>query len=609
MNEVERFLSAHPPFGSLTREQLATVASSISVAFFPAGDDVLREGGAPAEALFVIRRGAVALLHGDDVVDVLEEGEPFGHPSLLTGDAPMHTARVSEDALCYLIPREVADDVFGTASGVGFLVRSLRERARARARIESTVVDPRLVRVGSIATRSAPVCEVSTTVREAAQRMTETGATAVLVVDGGVHGIVTDSDLRARIVASGGSLDSPLADVMTAPVRAIAAERLAHEALLEMLDGGVHHLPVVDGDRLVGLVSDLDLLGLERRDPFVLRSEIERSADIGSVIEVGRRLTGAAVTLAHASVTAEDLGHVIASILDAMTTRLLDLAIEELGEPPAQWAWFALGSQARRERGIAGDQDHLLVLADSGGTEGDRYFSSLASRVVDGLELAGVPRCPSDVMATDAAWRRTRAGWRAAFRSWIDEPASQAAFATAIAFDHRKVAGPLDVEDEWASIVRDAGRHAGFVHRSARLALEQRPPLGIRGTVRTTRDGDGGHVDVKGGGLLPIVDLARALAIRARSTDVGTFDRLRAAGTARLLDEDDIEALIAAFGLLLELRLEHHVRRADAGLVVDDLVDPSELDPIARGGLRDAFRAIAHVQDRVGRDMSRSRLR
>jgi CBS domain-containing protein len=410
-------------------------------------------------------------------------------------------------------------------------------------------------------------------------------------------------------VAADERLETPLASVMTAPVRAIAADRLAHEALLEMLDRGLHHLPVVDGDRLVGLVSDLDLLGLERRDPFVLRSEIERAPDVAAVAAAGRRLTGAAVTLAHASVTAEDLGHVIASILDAITTRLLELAIDELGEPPVPWAWFALGSQARRERGIAGDQDHLLVLEDAADDDADRYFSSLASRVVGGLERAGVPRCPSGVMAIDAAWRRTRAGWRAAFRSWIDEPASQAAFVTAIAFDHRKVAGPLDVQDEWASIVRDAGRHAGFVHRSARLALEQRPPLGIRGTVRATRDGDGGHVDVKADGLLPIIDLARALAILARSTDVGTFDRLRAAGAARLLDDDDTEALIASFGLLLELRLEHHVRRVDAGRPVDDLVDPAELDPIARGGLRDAFRAIAHVQDRIGREISLSRLR
>ncbi|HSL11400.1 MAG TPA: DUF294 nucleotidyltransferase-like domain-containing protein [Actinomycetota bacterium] len=608
MNEVERFLAARPPFGSLTRGELTTVASSIAVAFYPAGDDVLVEGGAPARSLYVIRRGAVALLHDARTVDVLEEGELFGHPSLLTGDAPMHTVRVTEDALCYLIPRDVADDVFGTASGVGFLARSLRERALARAHAGSVGADPRLVRVGSIATSTTPVCQPSTTVREAARRMTEAGATAVLVVDGDLHGIVTDSDLRARIVAAGETPESPLSSVMTAPVRAIAAERLAHEALLEMLDRGVHHLPVVEGERLVGLVSDLDLMGLERRDPFVLRSEVERAPDVASVVEVGRRLRAAAVTLAHASVTAEDLGHVIASILDAMTARLLELAIDELGPPPAAWAWFALGSQARRERAIAGDQDHLLVIDDGAPAGADAYFAELATSVVDGLEAAGVPRCPSGVMATDPAWRRTRTGWREAFAGWIDAPASQAAFVTAIAFDHRKVAGPL--EDEWRGVVATAGSNAGFLYRSARLALEQRPPLGLRGDVRTTEaSGDGGRVDVKSGGLLPVVDLARVLGLMAGSPAVGTFRRLRAARSAGALEGDDTEALIAAFGLLLEVRLEHHVRMAEAGLPPDDLVDPEALDPIARGGLRDAFRAIAHVQDGLRRTMTSSRLR
>ncbi|HSL09814.1 MAG TPA: putative nucleotidyltransferase substrate binding domain-containing protein, partial [Actinomycetota bacterium] len=293
----------------------------------------------------------------------------------------------------------------------------------------------------------------------------------------------------------------------------------------------------------------------------------------------------------------------------AMTTRLLELGIEELGEPPVPWAWFALGSQARRERGIAGDQDHLLVLEDGADDGADAYFAALATRVVEGLDAAGVPRCPSNVMASERAWRRTRTGWSDAFRSWIEEPASHAAFVTAIAFDRRKVAGALDVGG-WASLVAAAGRHAGFVHRSMRLALEQRPPLGLLGTVRTTRaDGDGARVDLKAGGLLPVVDLARALAIAAGSTELGTLARLREARTAGILEADDADAMIAAFGLLLELRLEHHVRRAGAALPVDDLVDPGELDPIARGGLREAFRAIAHVQERLGREMSASRLR
>lgn len=608
VNEVERFLASHPPFGGLDPPTLERAAASVRVAFFPTGDLILRQGGEHATDLYVVRKGSVGLEDADRTIDVLEPGEPFGHPSLLTGDAPMHSVRVLEDALCYLIPKEVADEVFGTTSGIGFLVASLRDRARARAAVQGVAADPRLARVGTVATSSTPVCSPTTTVRDAAERMTDAGATAVLVVDGELLGIVTDSDLRARIVAAGGALETPLSDVMTAPVRAIAADRLVHEALLEMLDRGLHHLPVLDDGRLLGLVSDLDLLGLERRDPFVLRSEIERAPDVAAVAAIGRRVPAAAATLAHASVTAEDLGHVIASILDAMTTRLLELAVDELGPPPAGWAWFALGSQARRERSIGGDQDHLLVIDDDAPLDADRYFAGLASRVVDGLADAGVPRCPSGVMASDPSWRRSRTGWRDAFASWIEAPASHAAFVTAIAFDHRKVTGPLD--DDWRGVVRAASDDAGFLYRSTRLALEQWPPLGIRGTVLTTpADRDAGRVDVKAGGLIPVVDLARVVGLRARSSEVGTFARLRAAQASGVLDDDDAEALIAAFGLLLEVRLEHHVRQVEEGLRPDDLIDPGTLDPIARGGLRDAFRAIAHVQDRLGRSISSSRLR
>lgn len=598
MNEVERFLQAHPPFGSLTPDALETVARSIRVGFFPTGDVILRQGGTPSDAVFVIRKGSVALIDGDRVIDLLEPGELFGHPSLLTGDSPMHTVRATDDALCYLIPRDVADDVFGSGSGVAFLVASLEERARARAKADVRTADPRLSRVGTIASASVPICTPDTSVRDAAERMTAADATAALVVDGELLGIVTDSDLRVRVVAAGRGLETPIREVMTAPVRAIDADRLAHEALLEMLDRGLHHLPVVADGALVGLVSDLDLLGLERRDPFVLRSEIERAPDRRTVGELGRRLPEAAVTLARASVTAEDLGHVMASILDAMTTRLLELGIGELGPPPAPWAWVVLGSQARRERAIGGDQDHMLVLGDGASDDADAYFAELAEVVVAGLEAAGVPRCPSRVMATEPAWRRSRAAWLAALEAWIAEPAAQAAFVSTIAFDHRQIAGPLDVSATLSEVARRAGSDPRFVWRSTKLALEERPPIGVRGTVRTTTgDGSGAYVDVKAGGLLPIVDLARVVGIQSGSADVGTVARLRAAAATGHLPVGSSVALVSAFGFLQELRLRHQVRQIEAGRAPDDLIDPDSLDPIERGGMRDAFRAIAHVQD------------
>jgi CBS domain-containing protein len=605
MNEVARFLAAHPPFGGLDDAGLVRVAASVRVAFFPAGETILRQGGPPARMLSVVRRGQVALTDGERTVDVLEEGEPFGHPSLLAETSPLFSVRALEDTLCYLIPADVADEVLGTPSGLAFLAASLRDRARAS---HVAAPDPRLVRVGTVLA-PALVCAPDDGVRDVAVRMTERGASAAIVRDGELRGIVTDTDLRARVLAAGLDPSTPVREVMTAPVLAIPPDRLAHEALLEMLDRGLHHLPVVEGGRLVGIVSDVDLLGLERRDPFVLRAEVGRAGTVDEVVVAARRLPAAVAGLARAGVDVADLAHVTSSILDEVTRRLLALAGTALGQAPASWAWLALGSQARRERALAGDQDHALVVDDDADPD-DPYFVELATLVVEELERAGIARCPSGVMASERGWRRTRSGWRAAFDGWTSEPAAKAAFVATIAFDHRQVAGELDAGPDLAAAVGAAAARPAFLWRITRLALERRPPLGLRGAVVTTPvDGRGDRVDLKEGGLLPIVDLARVFALRSGTAAVGTVERLRAAATRRAIPEATAEALEEAFRFLGDVRLAHQVRQVEAGSPPDDRLALEELGAIERGGLREAFRAIAHVQDGLRRELTSSRVR
>jgi CBS domain-containing protein len=104
------------------------------------------------------------------------------------------------------------------------------------------------------------------TVREACGTMHERGIGAVLVTDanGVLAGIFTGRDL-VRIVAEG---KNPAAErlgaVMTREPQTMPPGRTAIDALRVMHDGGFRHIPVVDGDRIVGIVSRGDFRGLER---------------------------------------------------------------------------------------------------------------------------------------------------------------------------------------------------------------------------------------------------------------------------------------------------------------------------------------------------------
>jgi CBS domain-containing protein len=347
-------------------------------------------------------------------------------------------------------------------------------------------------------------------------------------------------------------------------------------------------------------------MGLGRHTPFAVKSAIERAGSPEAVADAAGELPNVVETLVGASADPVDVGHVVALAIDAMTRRLLDLAIEREGEPPAPWAWLALGSAARREQALRTDQDHALVYdADPADEERlDPYFERIGAFVTDGLEAAGVPRCNGDVMASNRALRRTLAGWQEQFRTWMRDPGSSGSQRLSIAFDYRRVAGPLDAVPPLDEVVSTAPEYPIFVRHLGARALDERPPTGfVRDLVVESRGEHAGTLDVKHRGITIVTNLARGAAIARGLTAKRTLERLRAAAAVGALDDDLRDGLDESFRFLWEIRLRHHVRRLEAKEPVDDFVDPAELGDVARQGLKEAFKVIARAQRVLAADL------
>ena len=245
--------------------------------------------------------------------------------------------------------------------------------------------------------------------------MAEARASCVLVALRPGLGIVTDRDLRTRVVATGADADTPLSAVMTAPARTVAADRSGGEALMEMLDHGVRHLPVLDAQRrLLGVVDDIDLIASERRAPFRIRARIAASESAVEVADAARELSRTVVALHDARVAATTISRMIASIHDTATRRLIELAERELGRPPVPYAWLALGSFGRREPYPGSDADSALAW-DGPDDDGLRdTLLALAERVIAGLSDAGIRPCPDDVRASNPVFARSVGAWERA---------------------------------------------------------------------------------------------------------------------------------------------------------------------------------------------------
>jgi CBS domain-containing protein len=598
--DAAAFLALHPPFDTLDPEELDRIAESLELRRFRQGEVVLVEDGTPTRAFYVIRDGSMELVHEEEVIDILEPGEAFGHPSLLSGLAPAFTVRAHEDSTCYAVPRELAFEALSGRAGVEFVARTLRDRLARTGHVVHGLPELGTVRVGDLVPRPAVSCEPFTTIRHAAETMTEHRVSALLVPDGEQLTILTDADLRAKVIAGDLSPENPVSRVTT-PAVMVPPDRLAVDAVVDMLSAGVEHLVVVEPPRtVVGIVSSADLIGLEQHSPFALRHAVLRATDEDELIQVATRLSHLFLSLLEAGLDAADIGRVLSLQLDALTSRLIDFSIWRHGPAPSAWAWLLLGSAARRELTLASDQENALAYAAGGGDEVDAYFARLGDEVTAGLTRCGFMPDANEVFAGNRLWRMSEDAWLDVFRDTLGTPDRSHLIRATVAFDFRHGGGGLEVVPPLVAILREAPQHPDFVRRLARTATDFKPPLGFRGSLVVERAGqESGKLDIKRGGIIPIVNLARFHALANGITISATDDRLVAAQKAGALDAEVATSLREALAIVSRIRLQHHAARLEAGEPPDNLIDPDQLPPIARRELREAFRAVAQAQKRL----------
>ncbi|HAH65007.1 MAG TPA: hypothetical protein DCL72_05935 [Rhizobiales bacterium] len=599
VEEIAGFLARFPPYDTLGRDDLLRIAAAVTLRSYPAGTDILIEDGPPAAGLFVIRSGSAELRHQDEVVDILEPGETFGHPSLLTGMAAAFTVRSHEDTTCYLIGPEPALEVLGRPAGAIFVARTMRERLTRTGHTVHGLPEVRTVRIRNLMKGPPVLCPPERSVREAASLMSANHVSALLVPAAGEFGIVTDTDFRQKVVAGGVAPDAPVTQIMSRPLLTVRSDRYAVDAALDMLYAGVQHLAVTDArGTVVGLVSAGDLVGLAYWSPFALRAAIFNAPDEAALDAATKELPGLFAALVQAGLKAPDIGRVLALNCDAVTARLLDFAIARHGPAPCAWAWLALGSVARRELTLASDQDNALAYADPADPAVDAYFESLAKDVNAGLARAGFGADISGVVAGNTLWRMSESQWVQTFRDCLESPDRSHLVRAAVAFDFRHVAGGLEVTPPLVAVLRDAREHPGFLAQLARTATDLPPAIPHRFFMRRWERQE---VDLKKGGVVPIANLARFHALANGITISSTLDRLVAAEALGAIDKETAQSLREAFAIICQVRLDHHAQQIRAGLLPDNLIRPEELLPLARAELREAFNAIGRAQQQLNR--------
>jgi len=594
--EARALLETLHPYDRMDAGRLDAIADASSWVAVEAGAAIVT-AGETLPGLYVIRSGEVRVTdENGTLVSELGPGNSFGERGLLRGGKAVTTAEAMTNTRLLLIPEAIFRELFAAEPAFRrFFDRSGEARGAGRAR----PADLTTIRVADLMAHAPVTCTPRTPLVDAARLMRDRRISCLCVTeDERLVGIVTVRDFTNRGVAAALPVDTPVAEIMTAHPITLPSSAIGSDVLHTMMERHLGHLPIVDGAKLVGIVTQTDLTRFQATTSARLVSDVAGAATpeelASSTAEIPRLL----MQLVAAGNRHEVVTRLITDISDAVTRRLLKLAEDELGPPPVPYLWLACGSQGRQEQTGVSDQDNCIILDDAV-TEADlAYFERLARRVSDGLDAAGYVYCPGDMMATNARWRQPVRVWRDYFRGWIATPSTEAQMLASVMFDLRPIGGERSLFDNLqAETLELASRNSIFTAHMAANSLKHNPPLGLLRNIATIRSGEHRNtLDLKMNGVVPIVDLGRMYALKGRLTEVNTRARLEAAGAAGIISKTGARDLLDAYDMIAETRLEHQARRVKSGERPDNYLVPAELSDFERSHLRDAFVVVKTMQ-------------
>ncbi|WMO13418.1 DUF294 nucleotidyltransferase-like domain-containing protein [Pseudoalteromonas piscicida] len=611
--EIANFLVAYPPFSDLPQEALHKLASQVEVGYYRAGSGIL-EYGEQITYLYVIRSGAVELYRrSGELYNRISTGGIFGQRGLLMNRKVRFGAQSLEDTLVYCIPVGIFDeycDVYEAFADYFEADDNARLKITVSEQADSN--DLTTAKVRKLLLRDVVYVERNATVQQAAQVMAKEHVSSLLIYDpekpvvedpdeddGQVVGLISDRDLRTKVVAEGLNYQTPVSEIMSTDLIIVDSNAYVFEAMMLMLRDNVHHLPVVHKRKPIGVVALSDILRYESQSSLLFVRGLMDQQSVEDLSSYAKQLPAIFTRMVNEDANSHMIGSAMSIIGKTFKHKLLELAEEKLGPPPIPYCFIALGSMARDEQLIVTDQDNALILDDSyQPAEHGAYFEKLAKFVCDGLANCGYKYCDGGIMASNPAWRITYSQWLAQFEDWIENPSPEALLNSSIFFDLEGVWG----ETKWAEkltafISKKAKITPKFLAAMAHNALRRTPPLGFFNGFVLEQDGEHRRsMNIKRRGTAPLSDLVRVHALGVGSKKQNSFERLEDIDEANILPKGKVLDLQAALEYIAIMRIRHQAWQIEQGEKPDNSLPPETLSDFEQRNLKEAFGVLDKAQ-------------
>lgn len=446
--------------------------------------------------------------------------------------------------------------------------------------------------------RNVAICAPDDSVLKVAQAMRDLQISSMIICDGdNPLGILTDRDLRSKVVAEGADPKRLLArDIMNAPLITVSEDDFIFEALYRISKNGIHRICVVDQDnRLTGIITVTDIMRLQTRSPQKLVRDIEQAASLEELKSYHLQIQALVLHLVGAGIPPRELVRMIALLNDQLLLRLIALLrARQFNTLTDRFAFVVLGSEGRREQTLTTDQDNAIIYADDLGADDIAAIEAFSEQLIDALIEIGVPPCPGGIMAKNKFWRRSFSGWQEALNGWLTNPLPENILNGSMFFDLRTIYGDPQLEQGLKTmLVEHFSREKMFLTRSAANVNRFRPPLGLFGGIKVEHDAEHrGQLDIKKAGIFAITEGIKALAMETGIMTGGTRERIAALIEKGVLKRKVADDLDASYNFLVFLRLRCQVEDIRAGKAPSNFITLSKLNHMEKGRLKLAFEEV-----------------
>lgn len=591
---------SQPPFSLLDEAGRARVINGVDLAYFDNGEIIL-DAGQPGEFVFIIHKGEIAELDPklpgtQSRIGHYTAGDLFGAVSILNGTS-RYRFKTEQESLCYLLPRSVFEQLCVSYPAFAeFFQRSLASKTHLlteqRAEGGVTMAGFMLARVVDCM-REPTIIDEDTTLAEAVSTLNDKHADSLLVRAGHGHGMVTKTDLLNGLVLRELDRASLAKDIANFTLVTAHPDDYLFQALISMTRHEVARVVVLENEHPVGVVELTDVLGYFSSRSYTVSLEIEQAEDLETLIRASARLPDLVQALMMQGVKLPFAMDLLAALNGRIINKVFQFTIEPGRQ--AQACLLVMGSEGRGEQILKTDQDNALILADGEawpecGTNMQRFTETL-------LQL-GYPPCPGNIMVSNPEWVKSETGWRETISRWAEERDGTALMNLAIMLDAHGVAGNTGLlEGLREHLFERCSRDELLLSHFARAALSFSTPLTLFGTLKKPEHG----IDIKKGGIFPIVHGVRTLALERRIKPTSTLERLEALAAQGRLEKSFAEDLGEALVLFTELRLKQQLAHMNGRRNSDDTnrVVVQNLSSLERDLLREALHIVKEFKQRL----------